>query len=194
MAILSESPALENVSSFYRRNEGILLVALAQLFGSMMNLIVKLFSSLENPVPPLQVCFLNLRFLGHSTYYCIFPAHCDQNGVFVTLFIIFALAHLVSSSHYLASYPRMLHTLYVLCQSSLSRFGPAGSPTLATSSRCCWVRLLQLLHKYSSSHYPGLDSLVSSECTIRFNICHFPMLPSYHFYRHPSPLFLDIFC
>ncbi|KDQ09209.1 hypothetical protein BOTBODRAFT_534340 [Botryobasidium botryosum FD-172 SS1] len=53
-------PSSHPIFTVYERNKGLLLIALSQLFFSLMNFFVKLFSSLANPVPALQLIVIRM--------------------------------------------------------------------------------------------------------------------------------------
>jgi len=52
------------VSSLYDKNAGLLLVAASQFFYSAMNISVKWLNSLDDPVPTLEVCLLQIDVPG----------------------------------------------------------------------------------------------------------------------------------
>ena len=66
--------------AFWHKNEGLLIMVSAQLFFSLMNLTAKLMSQLDEPVPPLEVRYLNSTMLNMGSIFIIQVACRGQNG------------------------------------------------------------------------------------------------------------------
>lgn len=63
----------KGLRELYENNIGMLLIALAQLFFTFMNICVKILNDMEKPVPTLEVC---VRFLECGARLRFFSSLC----------------------------------------------------------------------------------------------------------------------